>query len=161
MIPDVEGLIAAAAVTRVKNPLKLNGEEIRFLRRALDCKAKDLAVVLVTNTLWRGDDEAWVDWQRFGLADAIDHIVTSHTAGWQKPHEQIFRRALGLAAASPDGAVMVGDRMRQDVWGAKRLGMRAVFRRSSVGAPQEEVDVLPDATIDDLTELPAKLERWL
>lgn len=125
------------------------------------CKAKDLAVVLVTNTLWRGDDEAWVDWQRFGLADAIDHIVTSHTAGWQKPHEQIFRRALGLAAASPDGAVMVGDRMRQDVWGAKRLGMRAVFRRSSVGAPQEEVDVLPDATIEDLTELPAKLERWL
>jgi FMN phosphatase YigB (HAD superfamily) len=124
------------------------------------CKSKGLAVVLVTNTLWRGDEEARNDWQRLGLADAIDHVVTSHTAGWQKPHEQIFRRALELAGASAGQAVMVGDRLRQDVWGAKRLGMRAILRRTTVGAPQEQVDVLPDATIDDLTELPPLLERW-
>ena len=125
------------------------------------CKQKGLAVVLVTNTLWRGDDEAWIDWERFGLAGSIDHIVTSHSVGWQKPHEQIFQRALGLARVPPGEAVMVGDRLRQDVWGAKRLGMRAVLRRTSVGAPQEPVDVVPDATVDELTELPAVLGPWL
>jgi len=56
---------------------------------------------------------------------------------------------------------MVGDRMVQDVWGAKRLGMRAIWRRPLAGAPQEPVDVEPDAAIDDLTELPAVLERWM
>jgi putative hydrolase of the HAD superfamily len=56
---------------------------------------------------------------------------------------------------------MVGDRMVQDVWGAKRLGMRAIWRRPLAGAPQEPVNVEPDATIDDLTELPAVLERWM
>jgi len=86
--------------------------------------------------------------------------VSSHTVGWQKPHAAIFRRALELAGSAPEGAVMIGDRLRQDVWGAKRLGLGAVWRRPLAGAPQEQVDVLPDATIDDLTELPAVLERW-
>ena len=123
------------------------------------CKTKGLKVVLVTNTLSRGDDECWVDWQRFGIADAIDGIVSSHTLGWQKPHRRIFERALEIADVPPTDAVMVGDRMLADIWGAKRLGMRAVLRRT----PHEQapVDVTPDATIDDLTELPRILEPWL
>jgi FMN phosphatase YigB (HAD superfamily) len=56
---------------------------------------------------------------------------------------------------------MVGDRMFQDVWGAKRLGMRAIWRRPVGGAPQDQVDVEPDASIDDLTELGPVLERWM
>jgi FMN phosphatase YigB (HAD superfamily) len=125
------------------------------------CKDRGLVVGLITNTLSRGDREVWTDWQRFGLADTLDHVVSSHSAGWQKPHERIFRRALELSRVPATDAVMVGDRMVQDVWGAKRLGMRAIWRRPLAGAPQETVDVEPDAIIDDLTELPAHLERWM
>ena len=123
------------------------------------CKARGLKVVLVTNTLSRGDDEAWEDWRRFGVADAIDGVVSSHTLGWQKPHRRIFERALEIAGATPAEAVMVGDRMLADIWGAKRLGMRAVLRRT----PHEQAaaDVTPDAVIDDLTELPGVLAPWL
>jgi FMN phosphatase YigB (HAD superfamily) len=123
------------------------------------CKTKGLKVVLVTNTLSRGDDEAWEDWRRFGVADAIDGIVTSHTLGWQKPHRRIFERALEIAGAKPAETVMVGDRLLADIWGAKRLGMRAVLRRT----PHEQApaDATPDAVVDDLTELPAVLEPWL
>jgi len=99
--------------------------------------------------------------RRFGLADAVDHVVSSHSVGWQKPHQAIFRRALELSGVSAADAVMVGDRMMQDVWGAKRLGMRAIWRRPLVGAPQEPVDVEPDASIDDLSELPPLLEGWM
>lgn len=42
-IPDAEGLEIAVAVARVCYPLKLNAQEIRFLRRALGSQAKDLA----------------------------------------------------------------------------------------------------------------------
>jgi putative hydrolase of the HAD superfamily len=88
-------------------------------------------------------------------------VVSSHSIGWQKPHQAIFRRALDLSGVPAPEAVMVGDRMVQDVWGAKRLGMRAIWRRPLAGAPQEPVEVEPDAVIDDLTELPAVLERWM
>ena len=42
-IPDLEGLIAAVAVTRVIHDLKLNGGEIRFLRKAVAMTARTLA----------------------------------------------------------------------------------------------------------------------
>ena len=143
-------------------PLDVVGSLVPGTPEALRwCKRQGLAVGLITNTLSRGDDEVRRDWERFGLADAVDYVVSSHSVGWQKPHPAIFRRALELSRVSASDAVMVGDRMVQDVWGAKRAGMRAVWRRPLAGAPQEPVDVEPDATIDDLTELPAVVERWM
>jgi putative zinc finger/helix-turn-helix YgiT family protein len=44
--PDFNGLLAAIAVARVKTPVKLKGEEIRFLRKALELTAKELATHL-------------------------------------------------------------------------------------------------------------------
>ena len=145
---------------RMCAPLDLVSQPVAGAFDALRwCKAQGLAVVLVTNTLSRGDDEAMQDWRRFGLADAIDGVVSSHSIGWQKPHRAIFERALEIAGTTADKAVMVGDRMLADIWGAKRLGMRAVLRRT----PHEQapIDVTPDAVIDDLTELPAVLSAWL
>jgi len=42
-IPDFEGLVSAVAVTRIKHALKLDGTEIKFLRKALGVTAKKLA----------------------------------------------------------------------------------------------------------------------
>ena len=42
-IPNLQGLIAAIAMTRAMCPQKLNGQEIRFLRAAAGCKAAQLA----------------------------------------------------------------------------------------------------------------------
>jgi FMN phosphatase YigB (HAD superfamily) len=143
-------------------PLDLVGSLVPGTAEALRwCKERGLAVGLITNTLSRGDDEVRTDWERFGLADTLDYVVSSHSVGWQKPHQEIFRRALTLSGVPAADAVMVGDRMVQDVWGAKRVGMRAIWRRPLAGAPQEPVDVEADASIDDLTELPAVLERWM
>ena len=60
-IPDVPGLIAAAAVARIMMPVKLNGSEIRFLRKAIELQAKDLARILSvrpeTLSRWENDKE--------------------------------------------------------------------------------------------------------
>ena len=45
-IPDLDGLIAAAAVTRAMNVVKLMGDEIRFLRKAIGVSGKNLAAAL-------------------------------------------------------------------------------------------------------------------
>ncbi len=46
IIPDMEGLIAAAAVSRVLMPAKLAAADIVFLRKALETSSKDLAAQL-------------------------------------------------------------------------------------------------------------------
>jgi putative hydrolase of the HAD superfamily len=113
---------------------------------------------LITNTLWRGDEEVWEDFRRFGLEDAIDHVASSHSVGWQKPHRAIFERALELTGVKAEETVMVGDQLDADIRGAKRLGMRAVLRRTGSSGT---ADVTPDAVIDDLTALPDVLTPWL
>lgn len=157
---SLDGIDLERLRVRMCAPLDLVSQPVPGAFDALRwCRSHGLAVVLVTNTLSRGDAEALEDWRRFGLADAIDGVVSSHSVGWQKPHRKIFERALEIAATTADRAVMVGDRMLADVWGAKRLGMRAVLRRT----PHEQapVEVTPDAIIDDLTELPNILAAWL
>jgi hypothetical protein len=43
IIPNVQGLIAAVAVSRVMIPLKLRGKEIRFLRKAVELSPEELS----------------------------------------------------------------------------------------------------------------------
>ena len=123
------------------------------------CKAQGLAVILVTNVLSRGDAEVLRDWQRAGVGDAIDAVVSSHDVGWRKPHRAMFDRALGLAAAAPEEAFMVGDDPELDVRGAHSLGMRAVWRR--IGDVELPPGVIPDATVASLLELPEVVTPWL
>jgi FMN phosphatase YigB (HAD superfamily) len=123
------------------------------------CKAQGLTVVLVTNVLSRGDAEVLRDWQRAGLGDAIDAVVSSHDVGWRKPHRAMFDRALKLAGVEPGQAFMVGDDPKLDVRGAQSLGIRAIWRR--LGDTELPPDVVPDATVATLLEVPAAVGPWL
>ncbi len=126
------------------------------------CAARGLRVVLVTNTLWRGDAEVLADWERFGLGDAIHGVVSSHDAGWRKPHPAIFERALAIADARPGEAFHVGDNLVTDIWGAQQLGLRAIWRETDVArAAHPPVEIEPDAVVRDLTEIPEIVGRWL
>jgi DNA-binding transcriptional regulator YiaG len=42
-IPDFQGLMKKVAITRAAHPLKLKGGDVRFLRKTLGLKGKDLA----------------------------------------------------------------------------------------------------------------------
>lgn len=60
LIPNLQGLIAAVAVARALMPLKIRGQEIRFLREALDVTAVDLAttVEVLPTQISRWENEA-------------------------------------------------------------------------------------------------------
>lgn len=45
-IPDLDGLIAEVVVSRTLHPRKLSGSDIKFIRKALSMKQKDLAAKL-------------------------------------------------------------------------------------------------------------------
>ena len=61
-----------------------------------------------------------------------------------------------MADCRPENAVMVGDRLDNDIFPAKSLGMKTVWLRRGFGALQipKGPKYTPDHTIDSLTELP-------
>ena len=123
------------------------------------CKTHGLVAIVLTNTLSRGDAEARADFERLGVADLVNDVITSYSTGWQKPHPAMFERALRRAAAPAPEACMVGDRLDYDVVGPKALGIRAVWKTTSALPPGFAQP--PDAMIRSLEELPAVLQCWL
>ena len=89
----------------------------------------------------------------------FDVVAASAELGIAKPDPAIFRWALDRAGCEPDQALMVGDRLDNDVAPAKGLGFRTVRLLRGLGAyyrPQS-ADEEPDRTIRELAELPELL----
>ncbi len=82
-------------------------------------------------------------------------IASSWEVGAIKPDPALFRYALAQADCSPEEAVMIGDRLDNDVFPAKALGMKTVWLRRGFGALQipKGPEYAPDYTIDSLSEL--------
>lgn len=117
------------------------------------CKSRGLAVAVLTNTITRGDADVWHDCRRLGLEGLVDEVVSSYSTGWSKPHPAMFERALAFVGVQPEEAFMVGDQLREDVLGAKRMGLRAVWK-SAQPSPEMRADERPDAVIASLLDLP-------
>ncbi len=62
-----------------------------------------------------------------GLDKYFDVIVTRDDVGAIKPEPKIFLYALESVGVGPKDSAMVGDSLSQDVYGAKNVGMKAVW----------------------------------
>ena len=117
-----------------------------------------------------------------GLLEHLEYCAFSNEVGAPKPDPRIFHVALDAIDTAPERAVHVGDLLRTDVLGARRLGMRtvritqvgddaargfswdagAVFaghvgadERAGRGSPYEDADEV----VDSHASLPAALRR--
>jgi len=62
-----------------------------------------------------------------GLIDRFQTITYSEEIGQQKPDARLFSAALGRLGVSAANAVHVGDRVREDIQGARSVGLRAIL----------------------------------
>lgn len=94
----------------------------------------------------------------FELRGLVDVAISSLGHGFMKPHPSIFEAALKQAAVRASEALMVGDSFKQDIDGARRVGMRGVLVRRSEPAlaAGEVIEGVP--VIASLRELPHLLE---
>jgi len=77
---------------------------------------------------------------------------------FRKPDPRIFTRTLRELAVAPAEAVMVGDRLRQDITGARRAGIRPVLLRPRPHAARRAP---PHVTvIEQIAELPELVAWW-
>ncbi len=93
-----------------------------------------------------------------GIRTYFDIILTSAAQGIRKPNPRIFYQALQHWDMPPERAIMVGDTLGADIFGAKNAGIYSVWitRRASSNQPHQEL-MIPDATIDSLSMLPGLL----
>lgn len=61
--------------------------------------------------------------ETFGVLEEFDSITTSEAVGRTKPDPAMFETALRKAGTAPERSLMVGDRYRHDIEGAKDVGM--------------------------------------
>ena len=88
----------------------------------------------------------------FELERLISAAISSSEHGFMKPHPSIFEAGLKLLGVPAGDAMMVGDSLKQDIEGARGVGMQAVLvNRSSELAMRTEIDGVP--VIRTLTEL--------
>ena len=93
--------------------------------------------------------------EKLGLLKYIDMVVASAEEGVSKPDPRIFRIALDRVDCKTDEAVMVGDRIDNDILPANKLGMTTVWIKQGLGGlcePTCEAE-MPDCTISELSEL--------
>lgn len=99
--------------------------------------------------------------QKTGLAKYFEVIALSEDLGFSKPNPKIFLHALATAKCQPEKALMVGDRLDNDIAPAKAIGMKTVrIKRGlmTIQKPLSDMEIA-DYEIYSLTELPMLLSK--
>lgn len=96
----------------------------------------------------------------YGLFEDIDLIIASAEEKLSKPDPKIFSTALKRAGCAAENAVMVGDRLDNDIAPAKALGMQTLWVKQGfggMGTVQSDAQK-PDYRAKDLNEVLKILE---
>jgi putative hydrolase of the HAD superfamily len=111
---------------------------------------------LISNTIWPAELHL-EDLVELGILPYLEHTIFSGDFGVWKPNPRVFQHMMEILDVRPEEAVFVGDSPREDILGAQRVGMRAIWLRSQefpLG------DIRPDAIIETLPDLLKVLEYW-
>ena len=115
-------------------------------------KRRGLATALVCNTGFTTTPHLLPMLAHYGLSSHLD-VMFSDKLGFAKPDTRIFAAALERIGLPPDRCAFVGDNPHTDIAGAQAAGLFAV----QVGDKHRD-GIVPDARIDDLSQLAAVLD---
>ena len=110
--------------------------------------ARDYSLGVVTN----GN----ADVRRIGLGHHFKFVLCAEDIGIAKPDARLFHEALLRGGVAAGAAVHVGDHPGDDIAGAQKAGLRAVW--FNPGGKHWDGDKAPDDEIGCLSELPAVLK---
>ena len=116
-------------------------------------KARDLELGIISNF----DSRLFTVLRGLGIADAFDTVTISSLAQAAKPAPQIFHIALEKHAVDPDEALHIGDSLRDDVEGAKKVGLHAALLDRD--GRQQQADVWTIKSLEELFPLLDRLEQ--
>ena len=165
--PDaVERLVSSYVYPLVELPPRLN-PDARPTLEGMRERVKKIGLISNTGRSPGTASRSLID--KLGILKFFDTTTFSNEIGCRKPAERIFIETTKQLGVDPANVVHIGDDPEADVWGAKRVGMRAFlfdydvpdgFRRrpdslfalsrSNRSIPDTEIN--PDARIKSLKE---------
>ena len=91
----------------------------------------------------------------FNVHQYINLVIASAEEGVAKPDLRIFQIALARADCKPEEAIMVGDRIDNDIIPANKIGMTTVWIKQGFGsyAEPKTVEEQPDYIVNSLAEI--------
>lgn len=93
--------------------------------------------------------------EKWGIAKYFDVVIASAEVGCAKPDLRMFYMALEQANCLPEEAVMIGDRLDNDIVPAKKIGMKTVWVRQCFAQYQsvKNESEKPDCSVESIGEI--------
>ena len=98
-----------------------------------------------------------------GLAHFFEHMGMTGLTGLVKPDVRVFVGAADALGVESEGCVVVGDRVDNDIFPAKSVGMKAILFRTGRHLnqmPRSHMEI-PDATVHTVNELAEALDALI
>ncbi|MBQ9531292.1 MAG: HAD family hydrolase [Eubacterium sp.] len=124
----------------------------QFTESILDELSKRYTLGIIANQS-AGSAQRLADW---GIGKYFDLVIASAEEGVEKPNPEIFKIALDRAKCESRNAVMVGDRLDNDIIPAKKIGMKTIWVKQSFATYQLDSDI-PDYTVQTFKDIIAVL----
>jgi 8-oxo-dGTP diphosphatase/putative hydrolase of the HAD superfamily len=93
--------------------------------------------------------------EQWGILKYIDIVIASAEEGVSKPDLEIFSKALKSADCLAEKAVMIGDRLDNDIVPAKKIGMKTIWIKQGFAEYQNPTndEETADYIVSNLTQL--------
>lgn len=154
--PEVREAVAKEYVDSYHEyPPAIDAGSYQVLRTVKDMGLK---VGLICNTGATPGSTQRVFLKDIGLAQYFDTFVFSDEERLSKPAARIFHLTLERLKATPEETVHIGDHHLNDVVGAKRAGLRAIWIRRN---DKDQPALAPDMQVDGLLETLSALRTLL
>ncbi len=100
--------------------------------------------------------------ESYGLMEHIEAVFSSAETGLVKPDPRLYEHALQTTGCPACKALMVGDRIDNDIVPARQVGMHALWIRQGLALRQSSPSpsLQPSGTIPSIGEMARWLELW-
>ena len=140
------------------NYWKLDPDAITMLEQLLQ---NGYRLGLISNASYSRD--VYMQLEKHQLLPHFEQILVSADVGYRKPHPLIFRKALSFFNVEAAEAVMIGDTLNADIIGSRHVGIKNIWIARWASPPTthyRDDAIIPDRTIQQLSQIPAVLTAW-
>lgn len=155
--------LSADTLARMTHRMReLEGETAVPYPDAMDAIAqlgRNYKIAIISNG---SQTKQWSQLEQLGLNHMIQpgHLIASQQHGAKKPHPSIFRIATQQLSTVPQQCIMIGDSWRNDIMGACKAGMDAVWIRRNADIKQPAPIKLGKSIVLKLSNL-NQLTEWM
>jgi FMN phosphatase YigB (HAD superfamily) len=127
-----------------------NVELVDGVKKVLEYLSEKYTLAVVSNSMSNVARHAI---KKLNLEKYFDTVVISRDLGIRKPDPEIFNYALNNLGVENHEAVHIGDSLEEDVHGAQKAGMKAIWIKKA----DEDESLRPDYTVNTISELTSLL----